>query len=85
MSTTGEVPVAEDRLRALEVALATLSATLTTKLDTLIGGGKVRLDDHEIRIRAVEAKILRWSGVATLGGTVFGGIVGAVISHYTGG
>lgn len=46
--------MSDDRLRSLEVAFATLSATVSTKLDTLIATTSKVSDDHEKRIRAVE-------------------------------
>lgn len=47
-----------DRLRDLELGFATLSATLTTKIDGIAEAIKSdgnRHDDHEARIRALEA------------------------------
>lgn len=46
-----------DRLRDLEVAFATLSATLTTKIDALIADGAPRHLDHETRLRALTSEL----------------------------
>lgn len=46
----------DDRIAALEVAVATLGATLTTKLDALISATQATNTDHEARIRALEAR-----------------------------
>lgn len=55
MSTTGEHAIT-DRMTALEVALATLGATLGTKLDALIVTVASTHNDHETRIRGLEMR-----------------------------
>lgn len=45
-----------ERITALEVAVATLGATLSTKLDSLIAATSATTNDHETRIRALEAR-----------------------------
>lgn len=52
-----------------------------TKLDLLITNMEPRHVDHEARLRRLEARVYVASGVA-LGG---GGLLGALISHLTGG
>lgn len=55
MSTTGEREMS-DRMGALEIAMATLGATLTTKLDALMTAVDRQRLDHETRLRALEAR-----------------------------
>jgi hypothetical protein len=55
MSTIGEQAL-NDRMTALEVAFASLSATVTTKLDALIAATSAANTDHEARLRVQEAK-----------------------------
>lgn len=45
-----------DRMTAMEVAFATLSATVTTKLDALIVATNAANTDHEGRLRVQEAR-----------------------------
>lgn len=45
-----------DRMTAMEVAFATLSATVTTKLDALIAATEAARTDHETRLRVQEVK-----------------------------
>lgn len=45
-----------DRMTSLEIAFATLGATVTTKLDALIVAVSAQHSDHEARVRALEVK-----------------------------
>lgn len=84
MSSTGEdtTIVSADRLRDLELAFATLSATLTTKLDNIaesIKADSTRHDDHENRIRGLEMKVWVACGAALAGGGAVGTIGGYLL------
>lgn len=69
-----------DRLRDLELGFATLSATLTTKIDALMTDGAPRHLDHENRLRKLEAKVWVAAGAALAGG----GVMGTVGSYLLG-
>lgn len=47
-----------DRMTAMEIAFATLGATLGTKLDGLTAAVTAQHSDHEARVRLLEAKPL---------------------------
>ncbi len=69
-----------DRLRDLEIGFATLSATLTTKIDALTVDLMPERRDVETRLRLVEAKLQRATGFALAGGGLLGTVGGAIVS-----
>lgn len=73
-----------DRLRDLEIGFATLSATLTTKIDALTTDLMPERRDVESRLRAVEAKLQRATGMALVGGGALGTVGGVVVSWLLG-
>lgn len=78
MSTTGEQAMA-DRLRDLEVEVARLGASLTTKIDGLIADLQPERRDVEARLRSLESRMQRAAGVAMAGGTVLGALAGTLV------
>lgn len=83
-----------ERLRDLEIGFARLEATMTTKLDELTKTLTPRHEDHEARIRVLEAshdetitlrlsKLEQWKwtivGAALAGGGGAGGIAAAIL------
>ena len=81
-----------DRMTAMEVAFATLSATLSTKLDALIAATSAASTDHETRLRAQEvrpvpdpthearlSKLEKAWWMAAGAATVLGGSAGAIV------
>lgn len=61
----------------------TLSAvySLVLELKTELSGLPRKVDDHEIRIRAIEKYLWVWIGAAGVGGAGVGQIINAVISR----
>jgi len=70
-----------DTLSDIKLAVAKME----TKLDEVIKRLDPVVVDHEQRLRVLEAKVLRWSGMATAIGAVLGTAGGAVLSQITGG
>lgn len=94
MTSTAGVTTLDQRMTSMEVAFATLSATLSTKLDALADKMEPRAADVEARLRVLEAdkpdpthetriaKLEQWrwliTGAALAGGGIMGGVVSAV-------
>jgi uncharacterized coiled-coil protein SlyX len=70
----------DQRMTNLEIAVATLGATLTTKLDQLTTQGKPWADDIETRIRVLESRMNRMAGMTMLGGGFLGTFGGVLLS-----
>lgn len=68
-----------DRLRDLEVEVARLGASLTTKIDGLIADLQPERRDVEARLRSLESRMQRAAGVAMAGGTVLGALAGTLV------
>ena len=54
-----------------------LLVTINTKVDMVLGQSL----DHETRLRGLERKIYTLAGAATVGGSLFGGIMGLLLTH----